>query len=75
MACALFQCYLEQWSLELYSSSTRLKQLLLNFDVVEVYDLKRLEKNLKLSSLLQINDRDLSRFFEQEIQSVTFLIS
>lgn len=75
MACALFQCYLEQWSLELYSSSTRLKQLLLNFDVVEVNDLKRLEKNLKLSSLLQINDRDLSRFFEQEIQSVTFLIS
>lgn len=25
--------------------------------------------------MLQINDRDLSRFFEQEIQSVTFLIS
>lgn len=75
IACALFQCYLEQWGLELYSSSTRLKQLLLNFDFVDVDDLKRLQNKFKLSSLLQMNDRDLSRFFEQEIQSVTFVIS
>lgn len=74
MSCALFQCYLELWSLEIYSSSTRLKRLLLNFDVLEVDDLKRLENKFKLSSLLQITDRDLSRFFEQEVQSVTFVI-
>ncbi|MFW1852820.1 hypothetical protein ACG9XR_19940 [Acinetobacter guillouiae] len=74
MSCALFQCYLEQWSLELYSSSIRLKQLLVNFDVVDKDDLKRLENKFKLSSLLQITDRESSQFFEQEIQSVTFVI-
>ncbi len=75
MSCALFQCYLEQWSVELYSSSTKLKQLLMSFNVVDVEDIKRLENKLKLSSLLQISDHDLSSFFGQEIQSVIFLIS
>ncbi|ELW99849.1 helix-turn-helix domain-containing protein [Acinetobacter baumannii] len=74
MACALFQCYLEQWNLELYSSSNRLKQLLLNFDAIDVDDFKRLENKFKLSSLLQMADRDLSKFFVLEIQSIAHLI-
>lgn len=66
MSCALFQCYLEQWSLELYSSVTRLKQLLVNFDVVDKNDFKRLENKFKLSSLLWMDDCDLDKSIKQE---------